>query len=114
MASALPNYLRMYRKRSGFSQAEMAFLLGAHGAAKVSRYEHGRRLPTLKTILAYELVLHAHSRDLFAGVFREVEGVTKRRAATLAKRLAGQKSDLLTMRKIQILNAIAETKSLDS
>ena len=45
MASYLHNYLRTYRKRAGLSQAEVAFLLGCHSGAKVSRYEHAARRP---------------------------------------------------------------------
>jgi hypothetical protein len=35
----LQNYLRMYRKRFGFSQDELAFLLSCHSGATMSRYE---------------------------------------------------------------------------
>ncbi len=110
MALPLHNYLRMYRKRAGFSQAEIAFLLGTKSAAKVSRYEHGRRQPSLRTLLACEVVLGAPARELFAGEFRSIENMTKRRAILLVKKLSAQKPDTRTQRKIRLLQAIAQLK----
>lgn len=40
MPGKLTNYLRAFRKRAGFSQKEISFLLGIKSGAKVSRYEH--------------------------------------------------------------------------
>src|SRR5437879_2031593 len=50
----LENYLRTYRKRSGLTQREVAFLVGCRNGAQVSRYEKRRRLPPLRTALACE------------------------------------------------------------
>lgn len=43
----LDNYLRTYRKKLGLTQREVAFLLGCHSGAKVSRYERSARIPLL-------------------------------------------------------------------
>ena len=45
MIHKLENYLRTYRKKSGLTQREVAFLLGCQNGAQVSRYEKRRRLP---------------------------------------------------------------------
>ena len=50
----LENYLKTYRRRAGFSQDEIAYLLAARSGAKTSRYERFRRTPSLETALAYE------------------------------------------------------------
>ena len=111
MASQLRNYLRSYRKRAGFSQAEIAFLFGAENPAKVSRYEHAHRQPSLRTVLAYEAVFRVPSRDLFAGAFRETKRMIQKRAAILLKKLVAQeRQNLRTLRKVEMLKAIAETK----
>ena len=55
MSHKLQNYLRTYRKRSGLSQDEVAFLLGCQTGAKVSRYEPFARKPSLETLFAYEV-----------------------------------------------------------
>src|SRR5436190_20861278 len=69
----LENYLRTYRKRSGLTQREVAFLVGCRNGAQVSRYEKRRRLPPLRTALACEAVFGVSVSELFAGL-REVAG----------------------------------------
>jgi transcriptional regulator with XRE-family HTH domain len=64
----LDNYLLTFRKRSGLTQREVAFLLGCENGAQVSRYEKRRRLPPLETALACEAVFGAQVSELFAGL----------------------------------------------
>ena len=74
--SSLPNYLQTHRKRAALSQEEVAFLLGTKGANKgnkVSRDEHYARTPTLENALAYEVIYGRPVRELFAGLYEEVE-----------------------------------------
>src|SRR3989442_15204812 len=87
MSRRLDNYLRTYRKRSGLSQKEMAFLLGCREESKVSRYERRVRLPNLQTALAYRVIFGVPVHDLFAGIFEKVEKVTVKRAQLLAQKL---------------------------
>jgi DNA-binding XRE family transcriptional regulator len=74
------NYLRMYRKRAAFSQAEVAFLLGIEGGAEVSRHEQGHRLPSLDTALAYEAIFGQPVGELFAGKLERLQVLIARRA----------------------------------
>lgn len=106
MASKLPNYLRTYRKRSGLSQAEVAYLVGVSNGQKVSRYELSNRRPALETILAYEALFGVPAQALFAGVYAAVEGETRRRARVLAARL-GQPKGRPHARKLAVLNQVA-------
>ncbi len=106
MSHKLQNYLRTYRKRTGLSQDEVAFLLGCQSGAKVSRYERFGRKPSLETALAYEVVFGVPGRDLFAGIFQKVEEKTKKRAQSLAQRLKVARPDRITLEKIRILEAI--------
>src|SRR5947208_10163448 len=69
----LENYLRTYRKRSGLTQREVAFLVGCRNGAQVSRYEKRRRLPPLRTALALEAAFGVPVSELFAGL-REMAG----------------------------------------
>src|SRR5438094_8729611 len=64
----LENYLRTYRKRSGLTQREVAFLVGCRNGAQVSRYEKRRRLPPLRTALACEAAFGVPVSVLFAGL----------------------------------------------
>jgi transcriptional regulator with XRE-family HTH domain len=88
----------MYRKRAAFSQATIARLLGVESAAEMSRHEHNRRLPTLDTALAYEVILGAPVGELFAGKRERMEQVIARRAKRLLREIdhAGAQLDALT------------------
>lgn len=107
MAVPLHNYLRTYRKRSGLSQDEVAFLLGVRCGTKISRYERSARKPGLEAALAYELVFDVPARRLFAGMFRKVEAATIRRAKALIRRLSPATRNALAARKLALLQAIA-------
>ena len=107
MSRRLDNYLRTYRKRSGLSQKEMAFLLGCREESKVSRYERRVRLPNLQTALAYRVLFGIPVDDLFAGILDKVEKVTLRRAQLLALKLNQCAPTPLTIRKLARLAAIA-------
>ena len=65
----LPNYLRTYRKRCGFSQREIAMLLGTGSGSKVSHYERFLREPALRNALRCEIIFDVPVRELFAGIF---------------------------------------------
>lgn len=102
----LPNYLRMHRKRTGFSQDEVASLLGVRSGAKVCRYERNRRVPTLETALAYEAIFHVPTRELFLGTHQKVEKQVSRRAGRLARNLHSASPSRLTERKAETLRTI--------
>jgi transcriptional regulator with XRE-family HTH domain len=102
----LENYLRTYRKRSAFSQEEMAFLLGCRNGTKVSRYERFARKPSLETLFAYEVVFGAPARELFAGAYQKVEKKILNRAQLLTRKLNRATPDRMATRKLEILQAI--------
>lgn len=103
--STLPNYLRTYRKRSGLSQDEVAFLLGCHFGTKVSRYERFEREPNLRTALTYEIIFRIDLSELFAGIYQQVERDAAKRARTLERSLARQDK---VERKLAALKLIAD------
>jgi len=80
-------YLRSYRRHAHLTQEELAHLLGAATAAKVSRYETGNRIPTLQTGLAYEAALGVPVAKLFHGSYEEMrDRVEERRRKMKAER----------------------------
>lgn len=106
----LDNYLRTHRKRAGFSQAEMAFLLGGGRGTKVSRYERFKRLPELPTAFAYQVTFGIPASELFAGVFEQIRRNTVRRIRTLYRRLDTAPPNRLTTQKLAALkNALNPT-----
>src|SRR5690242_18372054 len=83
----LENYLRAYRKKSGLTQREVAFLLGCQNGAQVSRYEKRKRLPPLATALACEAVFGTPVSELFAGLRERVGQDIEKRLMELRSRL---------------------------
>ena len=103
----LDNYLRAYRKRSGLSQDEVAYLLGSSSGTKVSRFERYARRPSLDVALSYEAIFRVFgipARELFAGRYQRVERSIMTRAARLQARVeTGPKA---SPRKLATLSAI--------
>jgi transcriptional regulator with XRE-family HTH domain len=108
MPKRLRNYPRTYRKRVGFSQKELAFLLGGCGAGQVSKYESFARRPPLATALIYEQLFSTPMRKLFAGVYNEAQAALHRRARLLAEQLETKKG---TERKRELLRTLISNPS---
>jgi transcriptional regulator with XRE-family HTH domain len=90
MCSAhLTNYLKTNRKRLALKQEEVAFLLGFKGedkGIKVCRDETFAREPSLQMALAYEAIYERPVRELFAGLYEQVEQEVAERAKILTYR----------------------------
>src|SRR5713101_2348686 len=110
-AETLPNYLRMYRKRAGFSQRDVAILLGVQSAAKVSRYERFRREPTLRTAFMFAVILDQPLVELFAGPYEEAGRGVLRRARLLRRRIEARQADPRIGRKLAALRVITAEKA---
>ena len=108
-AHRLPNYLKTYRKQSGLSQSEVAFLLGWKHGEQLSRYEKRHRLPTLRVALACEAVFKTSVTELFAGandsIIREIGTRVETLTADLEKQSGYGKDAHLTARKLAWLSA---------
>lgn len=103
---SLSNYLKTYRRRAGLSQDELAYLLGGETGTTVSRHENGKRLPTLDTALAYELILGAPVRDIFAGETETLHKTISDRAEKLAKKLGEAEPTPETAQKLETLGSV--------
>ena len=106
MTEYLPNYLHTFRKRSAFSQVELAFLLGEQTAKAISRYEKAVREPDLRTAIAYEVVFDELNAKLFAGVYEEVELAVILQARTLCERIEVYDHSAFANRKLSALRRI--------
>jgi DNA-binding XRE family transcriptional regulator len=80
MSRGLPQYLKQERRRAGYAQADVAYLLGASAKTKVGRYERGRHLPPLTTALAYEAMFGVAVAELFPSAFSAARAELRRRA----------------------------------
>ena len=80
---------------------------GVTAGTKVSRHELSARVPSIESLLAYEVIFDVPSRELFAGTFEKVERLTKERAAALIAKLGTGMVDRRTMRKLELLRRLA-------
>jgi len=103
---ALNNYILTRRNGRGFTQKELAFLLGCVHRTKVSRYELGIRLPTLKTVIGLEIVLLTPLAKLFAGTYAAVREEIRPRAQQLSRELDAKPRTKAIQRKIDSLSEI--------
>lgn len=106
MARSLQNYLRMYRRRAGLSQNEVAFVLGSQHGAQISRYERFASVPTLKNAIALELLYGVPVGALFAGTYDEVKAATMERVAMLTEELTQNETGRDATRKLQVLGKV--------
>ena len=77
------NRFRTHRRRTGFTHDDVAFLLGGMSGSTVGRHERCDRLPMLKTALMYEFIFDATIRELYDGIFAEVQAQVRERARGL-------------------------------
>lgn len=86
----LLNYLRAHRKRLGLSQDDVAYLLGVESGAKVCRYERFVREPGLRAALACEVIFQRPIRELFPGLYQQIERDVACRARALTRKMDRQ------------------------
>ena len=75
----------------GFSQKQVARLLGHRDTSMVSHYEHGRALPPITAALGLEIIYRVPVAFLFPGMYDEL----KRRIRRDEESLAGADQRLL-------------------
>jgi transcriptional regulator with XRE-family HTH domain len=106
MLGKLPHYLHIERRRAGFTQRDVAVLLGIRSESKISRYERRRSLPPLQTALAYEVIFGRPVAQLFPGTYAAVRQLVRRRARTAAERVVGNRAMPRSARRKGSLQAI--------
>lgn len=109
----LPNYLRTARRRYGFSQGEVAYLLGCGGSEQICRYERFHQRPRLRTFLAYHVLFRLPPSELFGGVYDDIQRLVRRRAQLLAARLDSMRTDAMARRKLLVLQAVINNTPID-
>lgn len=109
----LSTYLRTYRQRTGFTQPEVAFLIGGMDGKVVSRHERGERRPALHTVLKYALVLDVAVVDLYEGLSTEIQAEICTRVRGLVHTLKRKRQTARRDRKLESLNRIIRKSGCD-
>ena len=98
MQNRLNRYLRPQRRRWGFSQKELAFIIGNKSGTAVSRLEQGRRPPSLAAAFALHILFGADPVEIFPSLFAEIERGVLARAYDLYDQLQGDRSKTARMK----------------
>lgn len=67
------NYVRTLRMRWALTQEEVADLLGFESGTCVSRIEQGKRVPSLESALALEVLFGVAPKSMFPQLYAETE-----------------------------------------
>jgi transcriptional regulator with XRE-family HTH domain len=67
------NNLILYRKRMGFTQKQVALLLGHRDTSMISHYERGRTPPSLGVALGLEIIYRVPVAFLFPAQYDELK-----------------------------------------
>lgn len=92
MKKKLDCYLRVYRRRWGLSQDELATLLGYKTGAVISRLERDGRQPSLEVAYALEIIFGTAPIELFPGLHAKVKKAVIARMRDLYDELQGDSS----------------------
>ena len=114
MPRSKQNYLRRERRSWALRQKDLAFLLGIKTTTHISRLEHSRSIPNIKTGLAFEVIFGLSPGQLLPALFSLIEEEVMARAATMHKRLS-ERLDARAVRKRQLCEALlkrATTRSI--
>jgi transcriptional regulator with XRE-family HTH domain len=106
MTTRVKTYLRTFRRRSGLTQTELAFLLGAEDGTLVSRYERLSRRPNLRTALGLQTVFGVSADQLVPGICAEVDRSVIGRARLLSRQLERHSDSARTKRKLRFLLSV--------
>jgi len=110
------SYLRPLRRRWGFTQRELAFLMGVKSRTVISRIEGSKRKPSLTAIFICVLVFDTSASELFPGLISELYEDVFRRANELYEELQGDpsKTTRLKLDFLEQLLARTETKHIET
>jgi transcriptional regulator with XRE-family HTH domain len=105
MAHPIKTYVRPLRRRSGLTQKELAFLLGAKSGTIVSRIEGVKRAPNLSAMLAYMFVFGAAPAELFPGLLSQIHEDVRGRVNELYEAIQGNPAKT-TRTKLDFLETV--------
>jgi transcriptional regulator with XRE-family HTH domain len=92
MDHRLKSYLRTFRRRFGFTQMELAFLIGTKSRTAISRIEGAKRRPGLNALYACAFIFDTPPPELFPDLISELHEAMLDRAYELHEKLQGNPS----------------------
>jgi DNA-binding XRE family transcriptional regulator len=93
MSQRFQSYLRPARRRWGFTQGELAYLIGYKTGKSISRIEALKQTPTLNEALSCAVIFNTAPVKLFPGALHDAERLVLDRASKLYEDLQGDPSN---------------------
>jgi transcriptional regulator with XRE-family HTH domain len=75
----IQNSLRLYRRKRGLSQKDIARLLGYRSTTAISSYERGTKAPQLTNLLKLEIIYRIPVAFLFWDHYQELRNEIRRK-----------------------------------
>jgi DNA-binding XRE family transcriptional regulator len=112
MVQRFQSYLRPLRRRWGFTQGELAFLIGYETGKSISRIEALHQTPTLDAALSCAVIFNTAPVKLFPGALSNAEQGVFARASELYEELQGDSSKTTRIKLdfLEVLLARLESK----
>jgi transcriptional regulator with XRE-family HTH domain len=71
--SHIPNNLKRYRKRMGFSQKEVADMLGLKSASCISRWENGTSIPSWQHMFELSFLYSTIPNQFYGDLWSDIQ-----------------------------------------
>jgi transcriptional regulator with XRE-family HTH domain len=119
----LKSYLRTFRRRTGLSQDEIAFLLCGEcdpersrkacpaTSTTVSRHERGEQRPCLEILIAYEIILGTQLSTIYPEWYAALHQRVRSRAAALLSELLEMPPSPRQKQKVEAIRRITEVSN---
>src|ERR1700739_3330537 len=95
MEEASINYIWKYRKRARLVQKQVAYLLGDTDATQFSKWENGKKLPSLENALKLSCILKTPVEVLFENLYRSVDEEIERKEKTIPRGVQRSNNEVL-------------------
>jgi transcriptional regulator with XRE-family HTH domain len=102
----VPNYLRLYRKKSPLTQSDIAFLLQLPDYSNISRYEKGHRVPNIDLLIAYHYLFKTPIESFFELQSNEMLISLNQRIDLLIKELKESSTAIHNNNRIKFLEEV--------
>jgi transcriptional regulator with XRE-family HTH domain len=79
------NRLRKHRRLMGYTQGDVAYLLGLQSKTEISRWEKGRIIPLADKVIRLAYIYHTFAEELFRESFKEARSEIEPREKKLAQ-----------------------------
>jgi len=82
-----PNTLKLHRMTAGYTQRQVASLLGLHDSVPLSLWERGIKLPNTVNLIKLSLIYRTYPNELYNDVFQSFREELKAKELEQLKRV---------------------------